>query len=193
MKNNLYSTTLIGLLLLLITFASLISCSTKKIAYIPLPCETLDTEEEFSSVGTAQGDFRKKGIVQFEALVNANNNLSIQIKQSYKDFIKLNKDSVWTILPVNLERRLIVIADSIIESRVEMAYQNCLRYGGVDKNGEIAAYTNIKISKAYIANVIATGYYNELSDEEKEIIQFNKDGYEYRLNNFFKSYAPSQR
>lgn len=156
------------------------------------PCTVYDTDTEFTATGVYRGSSNQKGEVHKYALQNAQQLVRMKIKHAYKGMVSDFSQSIGNNQGNDIEAKVAMAGDQIIDAVVNNTSESCLRWGGVGDDGHIECYVAIKISKVDLAQKIATAVDNKLSQEDKLRIGFDEKVYRDDMEKRFENYKGNE-
>ena len=116
----------------------------------------------------------------------------MKIKHAYKGMVSDFSQSIGNNQGNDIEAKVAMAGDQIIDAVVNNTSESCLRWGGVGDDGHIECYVAIKISKVDLAQKIATAVDNKLSQEDKLRIGFDEKVYRDNMEKRFENYKGNE-
>lgn len=153
-----------------------------------VPCTVYDTDTEFAATGIFRGSMNQKGELLKWALQNAQEQVRMKIKHAYKGMVSNYSQSIGDNDGNDIERKVAMAGDQIIDAVVNDTKAVCQRFGAVGEDGHIECYVAIKISKVDLSEKVSNAVNDVLSEDEKMRIGFNEMKYREQMNKSFEQY-----
>lgn len=152
------------------------------------PCAIYDSDTYFAATGISEGSAKQKGVIQQAALGNAQDLVRQKIKHAYKGMVSNFMNSIGNNKGNDVERNMTMAGDQIIDAVVNNTEATCVEWSEVGGDGHIECYVAIKVSKADMAQKIATTVENKLSQDDKLGIKYDEMQYRKQMEQTFKEY-----
>ncbi len=196
--------------LILATFVALVvcSCGTTKQSYAQvqtssstsspfgevysMPCEVYDSDTEFAATGIYRGSSYQKGECQLNALENAKQLVYAKFKHTYNGMISNYSNSIGNNRGNDIETKLERAGDQVVKAILNDIQACCVKFSGVQADGNIECYVAIKVPKRVIADQVTKKIADNLTQDEKDRIGFDEYNYRKQMEERMKSYREGQ-
>lgn len=153
-----------------------------------LPCEVYDTDTEFAATGIYRGSSYQKGECQLNALENAKQLVYAKFKHTYNGMISNYSNTVGNNRGNDIETKLERAGDQVVKAILNDVQACCVKFSGVQADGNIECYVGIKVPKQVIANQVAKTISDNLTQDEKDRINFDEYKYRKEMEERMKNY-----
>lgn len=151
---------------------------------IEQPCTLYSDGSYFAGMGI--GRAMEKDEAKNKALIDARTFCSLLVKHSYKGMVSNFMQSMGHNNATDIESKVSMAGDSVIEAELEDATPTCLEYAKGGDDGSIEAYISIKINKKELSSKIAKKVDQVLTPSEKEQINYDEDNYRKKMEKAFE-------
>lgn len=157
-----------------------------------LPCEVYDTDTEFAATGIYRGSSYQKGECQLNALENAKQLVYAKFKHTYNGMISNYSSSIGNNRGNDIETKLERAGDQVVKAILNDIQACCVKFSGVQADGNIECYVAIKVPKRVIADQVTKTISDNLTQDEKDRINFNEYNYRKEMEERMKNYREGQ-
>lgn len=157
-----------------------------------MPCEMYDTDTEFAATGIYRGSSYQKGECQLNALENAKQLVYSKYKHVYNGMTSNYSSTIGNNRGNDIETKLQRAGDQVINAILNDIQAACVKFSAVQADGNIECYVGIKVPKNVIANQVAKTIEDNLTQEEKDRINFNEYNYRKEMEERLKNYRDQQ-
>lgn len=156
------------------------------------PCQVYDSDTEFAATGIYRGSSYQKGECQKFALENAKQLVYAKYHHSYEGMISNYSSSIGNNRGNDIETKLQQAGDQVVKAILNDVQECCVQWSGVQPDGNIECYVAIKVPKSVIANQVAKKIADNLTQDEKDRINFNEYSYRKEMEERMKNYREGQ-
>ncbi|MBQ0090462.1 MAG: hypothetical protein KBT27_14135 [Prevotellaceae bacterium] len=153
-----------------------------------IPCEVYDTDTEFAATGIYRGSSYQKGECQLNALENAKQLVYAKFKHTYNGMISNYSNSIGNNRGNDIETKLERAGDQVVKAILNDIQACCVKFSGVQADGNIECYVAIKVPKTVIADRVTKTISDNLTQDEKDRINFNEYNYRKEMEERMKNY-----
>ncbi len=153
-----------------------------------MPCEVYDTDTEFAATGIYRGSSYQKGECQLNALENAKQLVYAKFKHTYNGMISNYSNTIGNNRGNDIETKLERAGDQVVKAILNDIQACCVKFSGVQSDGNIECYVAIKVPKRVIADQVTKTISDNLTQEEKDRIGFDEYNYRKQMEERMKNY-----
>lgn len=157
-----------------------------------MPCEVYDTDTEFAATGIYRGSSYQKGECQLNALENAKQLVYAKFKHTYNGMISNYSNTIGNNRGNDIETKLERAGDQVVKAILNDIQACCVKFSGVQADGNIECYVAIKVPKRVIADQVTKTISDNLTQDEKDRINFNEYNYRKEMEERMKNYREGQ-
>ncbi len=155
-----------------------------------IPCQEMDSDEEFAATGIASGSKNRMDVLQTSALTNAQNIVRQKMQHAYKGAIDDYSNYIGNNTGSDAQAKVERGGTQIIDEVVNNTKATCgPKFSSVDEKGDVTCFVGIRISKKKIVDAVA----NHLSEDEELKIRFNEQEFRKRMDENFKKYKEDKQ
>lgn len=153
-----------------------------------MPLFEADTDDYFAAVGTATGAKAQMGVLQLNALSNAQAIVRQKMKHAYQGMVSDYTNSMGINNASDIASKIERGGDHVIDVIVNDTQAKSVKFTGVDEKGNVSCYVSVRVSKKKAADQIV----NQISEDEELKLRFNEDQFRKRMQEKFKEYKGNQ-
>ena len=157
-----------------------------------MPCEVYDTDTEFAATGIYRGSSYQKGECQLNALENAKQLVYAKFKHTYNGMISNYSNTIGNNRGNDIETKLERAGDQVVKAILNDIQACCVKFSGVQSDGNIECYVAIKVPKRVIADQVTRTISDNLTQDEKDRIGFDEYNYRKQMEERMKNYREGQ-
>jgi len=146
------------------------------------PCMVYSNATEFAATGIAAGPSTQKGVIQRNALANAQDMVRAMMEHAYNGFIDTYMESLGANQGTDIETETRGVGRQTIMQVVNTTDPVCVRFSEVDGKGNVECYIGIKVSKTKLSQAVS----DNLSKSQKEGIRDRAAGARKEMDEYFK-------
>ena len=158
-----------------------------------MPCEVYDTPEEFAATGVYRGSSYQKGELQLNALENAKQLVYAKYHHAYQGMVSNYSSTIGNNRGNDIATKLQRAGDQVIDAVLNDIQACCVKYGPVMDDGNCECYVAIKVPKSVLANQTAKVINDNLTQEEKDAINFEEFNYRKQMQERMQEYKEQQK
>lgn len=147
-----------------------------------------DTDEYFAAVGIAEGAKARMGVLQQDALTNAQSMIRQKMKHAYKGMISEYTNSMGINSASDIATKIERGGDQIIDAIVNDTQARSIKFSGVDEKGNVTCFVSVRINKKEAADQIAS----QISEDQELKLRFNEEQFRKRMEEQFKIYKENR-